>query len=241
MKLIVKDKTKIGYQRLLDLKRANGSYSDVKNDNSKSNYIRDEVLISLLEEQGYICAYCMRQVDLSNATIEHIVGQSYIENGDEVGKKLQIDYDNFLAVCKGNSCKDSLHCDKSRANYQQNRPLFANPLKNFIMQNIKFSEKGAVYYKDFIKIEDISKMRSHTTLDEDANIRYDIQETLNLNCQNLKDRRASIVNSIKKISDNGKQKEKLKKILSTYKNKHDNKYNEFCEVAIKYITKILKD
>jgi len=239
MKLIVKDKTKIGYQRLLNLKRSVGNYSDVKNDKSKGDYIRDEVLTSLLEEQGYICAYCMRQIDLLNATLEHIVGQNYIENGKEVGKKLQIDYDNFLAVCKGDSCKDTLHCDKSRANYQKDRPLFANPLKNTIVQNIKFSDKGAIYYKDFVAIEKISQLKNHTTLDEDSNVRYDLHETLNLNCQSLKDRREAIIKSIKKLSDNGENKDKLRKILSKFESRHGNEYDAFCEVAIKYINKIL--
>ncbi|HUH43038.1 MAG TPA: hypothetical protein VLZ29_07970 [Sulfurimonas sp.] len=237
MKFIVKNKSTKGYQRLLDLKRVNGNYSNVKNDISQSDYIRDEVLTSLLEEQGFICAYCMRQIDLSNSTIEHIIGQNYIENGQELGKENQINYDNFLAVCKGTLCRSQLHCDKNRANYQKERPLFANPLKNIIIQNINFSEKGAVYYKNFIKLEEISKLKNHLISDEDSNIRYDLEVVLNLNCQNLKEKRALIIKAIKKLSDNGRKKEVLKKLLSKYEIKNDNKYSEFCEVVIKYIIK----
>ena len=62
MKLIIKNKTSKGFHRLQKLKRESGTYEDVKNNISKNDYIRDEVLISLLEEQGYLCAYCMKEI-----------------------------------------------------------------------------------------------------------------------------------------------------------------------------------
>lgn len=239
MKFIEKDKTSIGYRKLLELEKHDGTYEDVKNDISKGNYIRDEVLISLLNEQGYICAYCMRDIDLSNATIEHIIGQTYEKNGEAIGKANQIKYNNFLAVCKGDSCNNQLHCDKSRANYQKSRPLFANPLSNRIIQNIKFSETGVIYYKNFSKLDEISKLKKYNELDEDENIKYDLHVVLNLNCQSLKDKRASILKAIKKLSKNATQKDKLKKLLVNYKNKNNEKYEEFSEVVIKYINKVL--
>jgi uncharacterized protein (TIGR02646 family) len=239
MKFIEKDKTGLGYRKLLELEKLDGTYEDVKNDISKENYIRDEVLISLLKEQGYICAYCMREITLSNSTIEHIIGQNYEENGEAIGKVNQIKYDNFLAVCKGDSCKNQLHCDKSRSKYQKNRPLFSNPLSNQIVQNIKFSETGVIYYKKFLELEKIEKLKKHDELDEDDNIRFDLHVVLNLNCQSLKEKRASILKAIKKLSKNGTQKDKLKKLLDNYENKKNDKYEEFCEVVIKYINKVL--
>jgi uncharacterized protein (TIGR02646 family) len=239
MKFIEKEKTGIGYRKLLELEKHDGTYEDVKNDISKENYIRDEVLISLLKEQGYICAYCMREITLSNSTIEHIIGQNYEENGEAIGKANQIKYDNFLAVCKGDSCRNQLHCDKSRAKYQKNRPLFSNPLSNQIVQNIKFSETGVIYYKKFLELEKIEKLKKYDELGEDDNIRFDLHVVLNLNCQSLKEKRASILKAIKKLSKNGAQKDKLKKLLDNYENKKNDKYEEFCEVVIKYINKII--
>ena len=240
MKLIIKNKTSKGFHRLQKLKRESGTYEDVKNNISKNDYIRDEVLISLLEEQGYLCAYCMKEITLKNSSIEHIIGQNYIENNVEIGKENQINYDNFLAVCDGKSCKDNLHCDKNRANYQKDRALFVTPLQNRIMQNIKFSEKGMIYYKEFLEIEEIEKLKNHNELDEDSNIKYDLQEVLNLNCENLKQKRSSLINVLKRLTNNGSNQERVKKELDKYSSKSNSKYKELSQVAIYFLKKKLK-
>lgn len=237
MKFIDKNRNTQGYQRLVDLKRIGGTYEDVKNDVSKSDFIRDEVLTSLLEEQGYICAYCMRKISLSNATIEHIVGQKYVENGINMGSENQINYDNLLAVCEGKSCKDNFHCDKSRAKYQKERQLYANPLINRIIQNIKFAPNGLIYYKDFIKIEEVEELKEHHTLCEESNIRYDIHKVLNLNCQNLKGKREAIIKALKKLTKNWTNQSKIQTELQKYKNKQSDGFAEFCQVAIYVLNK----
>ncbi|WP_041963098.1 hypothetical protein [Sulfurospirillum cavolei] len=238
MKFIVKQRNSLGYRRLLELQKIpDSAYNNVCNNASQNDFIRDEVLTSLLEEQGYLCAYCMQKISLSNATIEHIIGQKYVQNGIELGKQNQINYDNFLAVCEGKSCKDNLHCDKSRSTYQRIRPLFANPLENRIMQNVRFSEKGLIYYKDFIKIETIETLNNHANLDEDSNIRYDIHKVLNLNCQNLKARREAIINALKRLTNNWTKKGRIETELSKYQRKQGNGYIEFCQVAIYFLNK----
>lgn len=240
MKLIVKNKTSNGFHRLQKLKREKGTYEDVKNNVSKSDYIRDEVLISLLEEQGYLCAYCMQKINLGNSTIEHIIGQNYTKDSIELGKENEINYDNLLAVCEGKSCKDNLHCDKSRAKYQKNRPLYSNPLENRIMQNIRFSEKGLIYYKDFLEIEEIEKLKKHDELDEDSNIKYDLHKVLNLNCENLKLKRVYLINALKKFTHNWSSQERIKKELDKYSKKLNNEYEELSQVAIYFLKKKLR-
>jgi|GEM_PF-479349 5-methylcytosine-specific restriction endonuclease McrA len=245
MKFIEKRRNSLGYRRLLELQKIpDSTYDHVSNNVSENDFIRDEVLCSLLEEQGYLCAYCMQKISLSNATIEHIIGQKYVEPDEKekdkinkLGEKNQINYDNFLAVCEGKSCKDSLHCDKSRANYQKERRLFANPLKNKIMQNIKFNSKGLIYYKNFIEIATIETLNNHTNLDEDSNIRYDIHKVLNLNCQNLKVRREAIINALKRLTNNWTKKGRIETELSKYQRKQSDGYIEFCQVAIYFLNK----
>ena len=238
MKFIEKQRNSLGYRRLLELQRdPNSTYANVSNNIPNHDFIRDEVLTSLLEEQGYLCAYCMQKINLSNATIEHIIGQNYVQDGVELGQQNQINYNNFLAVCEGKSCKDNLHCDKSRANYQRIRTLFANPLENRIMQNIRFNSKGLIYYKDFIEIETIKTLNNHADLDEDSNIRYDIHKVLNLNCQNLKARREAIINALKRLTNNWTKKSRIETELSKYQRKQSDGYIEFCQVAIYFLNK----
>ena len=233
MKYILKNKTSKGYKRLIDLNRINGTYEDVKNDKSKDDYIRDEIINSLLEEQDFQCAYCMKSINLKNTFIEHIIGQKYIENRIEIGKQNEINYDNFLAVCDGKSCKDELHCDKSRANYQKERPLFSNPLQKRIMENIKFTNNGFIYYKDFNEISEFNDFKEHDNLDEDSNIKYDIQVVLNLNCNNLKEKREVFIKALKRITNNW-QKDKVRKQYDKY---ITDPKSEFSQVAIYHLKK----
>lgn len=236
MKLIVKNKTSKGFHRLQELKRKSGTYENVKNDVSKNDFIRDEVLTSLLKEQGYLCAYCMQKINQDNATIEHIIGQNYIENSLEIGKENQINYDNLLAVCEGKSCKNDLHCDKSRAKYQKERPLFVSPLENRIMQNIKFTPQGMIFYDQFTAIEEVEKLSDYENLSETENIKYDIQKVLNLNCDNLKQKRINLINALKIFTKDWSNKERIRKKHNEYAS---NPSNEFSQVAIYHLAKKL--
>ena len=61
-------------------------------DNLPSN-VKNDIRESLLKEQGYICAYCMKRIESSDVKIEHYKARNS-EN--------ELDYKNLLAVCKGN-------------------------------------------------------------------------------------------------------------------------------------------
>lgn len=236
MKFITKNKSGKGYIELLKIHKKNGSYKkDVQDDKSKNITIKTDVLQNLLEEQGFICAYCMRKISIENATIEHIIGKSYIdEKGIKVGEKEDTNYDNLLAVCKGNFCQNNLHCDKSRANYQNKRPfLFISPLKEQQMKNIKFSQSGVIYYK-----EPSNKIDTQNEALEDKEIRYDLNKVLNLNCENLIEDREKILTIVKKslIRYNFDKKFILKELDYWQQN---NQYKEFCQVAISELEKYI--
>lgn len=129
------------------------------------------VLNSLLEEQGYICAYCMRRIPDkdSKATIEHIVPQS-------VDPAMALDYRNMLAVCDGNrdARDDSMKtCDAHRGN----TGLTVNPLYPQTLEGIRYRRDGRIYSTD----EEINR---------------DLDAVLNLNCvqRRLPENRKSALN-----------------------------------------------
>lgn len=235
MKLINKNKSTEIYNKLYDMQRKNCKYEDIKNDKSKGIYTKDELLKALLSEQKYLCAYCMRKIDINNASIEHIIGQNYIDkNKENIGEKNQINYDNLLAVCDGKSCKDTLHCDKSRAKYQIAHPILcANPLNKQKMENIKFTLTGSIYYKEYMKLENICDLA-----DEDMRARYDLEKVLNLNCHNLKEKRKILINALKKKTKNWTKKNQIEKLLQNYKSNYE--HNELHQVAIYFLRKNLR-
>ena len=58
-------------KELIEYRRTPGvAYDDLSGD--RKSIIRD----SLLDEQGYICAYCMGKIDNESCTIEHYISQS---------------------------------------------------------------------------------------------------------------------------------------------------------------------
>jgi hypothetical protein len=209
MKHILKNSNSKGAKELIKLKKSGGCYADVSDDKSKGIFTKTILLTSLIEEQNGMCAYRMRSIDIDSATIEHIIGQNYKDENID-GKEYDIEYTNLLAVCEGRYCKDTLHCDKSRANHQRNRPLYTNPLKQ-IIDNIKYSNTGKIYYKEYKEKDDISKLYDHTKTSTDESIQYDIQVVLNLNCKNIKDNRKAIVNALKRHTNNFSNKDKIKR------------------------------
>jgi len=221
MKFIIKKKTGKGYNKLLQIHKRRGCYADTKNDNSKipKITIRTDILEDLLREQGYICAYCMKTISLEKSQIEHIIGQSYIdEEKKEIGKLEDTNYENMLAVCQGNFCEKETHCDSSRSKYQDKRPLLSiSPLNQSDMNSIKFTQSGVVYYGE---------------LDAKTDMNYDLSTVLNLNCTSIQEKRKRIVQAIKfLLSKHEFDKKFANKTLALWKNESlENK--EFCEVAI---------
>jgi len=237
MKLISKKNRGEGYKKLIKIHKNHGSYKDDVCSNDESGVsAKPTVLNDLLEEQGYICAYCMRKIDENSATLEHIIGQNYRdEKGNEIGKEEDTNYLNMLAVCKGNSCINSLHCDKSRAKFQDKRALlFISPLNESQMKNIKFSQSGVIYYKEPDNLIDIQKESL-----KDKEIRYDINSVLNLNCDNLVEQRGRLSKTIRSILIRCKFNKKIiKQKLDNLMN-INGKNEEFCQVAIYELNKYI--
>ncbi len=106
------------------------TYSDMEADEENKG-LKAEILESLLNDQGHLCAYCMRRIPekrelpkgVPPVTIEHWLPQNP-DNKADLGQGL--DYRNMFAVCAGNrgsGDKRSLTCDARRGN----EPLKVNP------------------------------------------------------------------------------------------------------------------
>lgn len=83
----------------------NANFSDCPPD------VKIEIKKSLLENQKYICAYCMQRISLDDMKVEHFLPQSLYPNDD-------LNYQNLFAVCNGNegSKPDRQTCDTKKGN-----------------------------------------------------------------------------------------------------------------------------
>ena len=176
---------------------------------------------SLLQEQGYLCAYCMRRIQLDNVQIEHYIPQHSEDKKDNPA--LTIDYRNMLAVCSGGKEKagafENLTCDQHRGNTS----LTVNPLDQASIDKIKYKANGTIY-------------------SDDAAIEKDLDSTLNLNCpvSYLKENRKAALDTIKKKLHNeypGQKvpKKQLERMLAHFQEMDHGKYTAFVGVIIWYL------
>lgn len=158
---------------LIEKRNGLSDYGDLSSATKKA------VQISLLEEQGYLCAYCMKRITPKHMQIEHYIPQH--PTNREYAPALSIDYHNMLAVCTGNKGSargfDQLTCDQHRGN----RPLAVNPLDMISIEKIKYKSDGTIY-------------------SDDANVELDLNEALNLNCSTalLKQNRKAALDEVKR-------------------------------------------
>jgi uncharacterized protein (TIGR02646 family) len=193
-----------------------------------------ELVDSLLEEQGYICAYCMRRIPCKDRLykrdgktfvftnedhrIEHMLSR---ENHDD--KKL--DYSNMVICCPGHIGNED-HCDRLK----ENRDISFSPLDCNFIATLSYKIDGSI----------VSSNESYNK---------EINEVLNLNTPILKESRKNAWEAVKKelIAQKG-EKPWNKSILFKYINKYSSKTRkdgklkliQYCGVVLYFLQKKLK-
>ena len=174
---------------------------------------------SLLEEQGYLCAYCMSKI-CDKVKIEHYEPRN---------PQNELDYSNLLAVCTGNSAgnqREHQHCDTKKGN----KHLHVNPQNIDHIKQISYRSDGTIYARD------------------NADFNADLNLTLNLNDDYgyLKANRKRALDvlkmNIRKIFANkSADRAYLEKLLNFYGNTDENgKRAGYGGIIIDYLVKYLK-
>ena len=115
----------------------------------------------LLDEQGYLCAYCMRRIPHKhiekkiahdNMKIEHWTSQ---KSQDSIDKKLDITHANMFACCMGNQGQQKRFqtCDTHKGD----DALKINPTDKLHIQTIKYGFDGSITSTDFTFDNDLNK------------------------------------------------------------------------------------
>ena len=187
--------------------------------------VKEAVKESLLNEQGYLCAYCMRRIPESTAEsgmkIEHWDPRNQ-EDGS--GNKRELDYKNMLGVCLGNQgCgnKHMLTCDSSKGN----TPMYLNPCDAKTLESIYYSNNGEIKSDNEV-------------------VKHELNVVLNLNCDDVsfKDNRKKVLLEVKKkINDysEGNNDAYCMKVLEELKHEQG-KQTPFKGIAIWWLEKRLK-
>jgi uncharacterized protein (TIGR02646 family) len=176
---------------------------------------KDDLRKSLLEEQGYICCYCMSRITSEQMKIEHWKPQTKYTS-------LQLDYRNLLGACKGGegSRLQKQHCDTRKGESE----ITVNPIegdKN--CENlIRYRPDGEIYSTD-------------------ESINLDLNKTLNLNLEFLKKNRKVALDVVldqlrKKFPNTTWTANIRQKVINDLSDKDANGYySEYCQIAIWYL------
>ncbi len=195
---------------LIYRKQANACYEDYRD--------KEKLREFLLEEQGYICCYCMQRISAERMKIEHWKPQSQYT-------KLQLDYRNLLAACEGNegNPRQLQHCDTRKGD----KEITINPAdsqKN-CEQYLKYSSNGRIYSDDPIIDNDLNKI-------------------LNLNTQTLINNRQKALNTVIQELTRIKGKKSAWPIqavsqkIQAYETKEKcKKYKPYCQMIVNFLNK----
>ena len=190
-----------------------------------------QLVDSLLEEQGYICAYCMRRIPCKDRLykkdginfvltgedhrIEHILSREKHED-----KKL--DYSNMVICCPGHIGNED-HCDRLKGS----NDITFSPLDQNFIATLSYKTDGEI-------------------VSSNAQYNKEINEVLNLNTKLLKENRKNTWEAVKKelIAQRG-GKPWNKTILSAYIKKYSSlnkqlKMIPYCGVVLYFLQKKLK-
>lgn len=188
----------------------------------------------LLEDQGYLCAYCMRRIsdgNLSDGGLVHMKIEHWLPES-QCSEAEKLDFKNMLAVCMGNAGKpyDCTTCDTHR----QNKYLKINPLDKYLIQKIKYHTRTGEIYSDDAQIND--------DLNNTLNLNYEGPDfSLCLNRRNVLEACLEKMNKKRKDRPGDWNQSVLRKMLGYYESKdNEGKYKEYSGIIIWYLKARLK-
>lgn len=183
---------------------------------------KDAVKKSLLEEQGYLCAYCMSSIGSDRDWWCFEVGIEHYKSQDDCPNE-QLKYENMLAVCKVSEgkCKEEQHCDVSRGK----KPFNINPQNKDHINTLSYSE-GRIS----------SKNQQYNT---------ELNEILGLNRSYLPNNRRETLNQAimllrKYYKESTDRLAAIKKVIHIYDSKDkQGRKKAYCGIVLEYFGRFL--
>lgn len=160
---------------------------------------KDDVREKLLEEQGYLCAYCMRRIDKEHMKIEHWYSEEKLSDVE------RLNYQNMLGACLGH-IEGTKGSDDTCDTHKGKSLIKVNPLDKSTLVHIQYSSATGAIFAD------------------DEDVQQDIDKTLNLNAERhlLKENRKELLNTlITEMRKMQKQGTWNKKVLETTRARYE--------------------
>lgn len=173
---------------------------------------KPELRQALLEEQGYLCAYCMAIIDEDNSKVEHIIPRSTFPD-------LQMTYTNMLICCTGNTDAIS-HCDTLKDDAIYTLDVFSDAFINTISY----------------RSSDAEIQSSNCTYN------HEMENILNLNHRRIKANRLATLNALIRMMPRNKAwtKSQVEAVLNNWETKDNmGKFQAYAGIVIWYLNRKL--
>jgi len=178
---------------------------------------KSEVQDILLEEQGYICAYCNRSIHKGSPEDDHQLRIDHVKPKVKHPNQT-FDYYNLVGCCFGDDRTlppNQQHCDASKKNFEIPVALF--PTNNSCESSLIFTATGEVISQDPVVADAVNTI-------------------LNLNCSKLRKLRKEM---LEPLLQEDIQPDEAKKLAEFYGKTDSGKLKNFCGVIIGYLRPII--
>lgn len=188
---------------------------------------REDIRRQMWEEQRGLCAYCMCRIKApEDVRIEHYSARH--PKSGEYDAANTLDYKSMLGVCYGNSLRPGVkEEDKTCDAHRGNIPLTVDPRDVYSIRKICYTSDGYI-------------------TSEDAEVRTDVEEILNLNCKasSLPENRKNVLiqakREIRKMCGDKSHDTYLAVLEKVYKRYEEQKmFTPYCGIVISWLEKQL--
>lgn len=196
-----------------DFKNTNSREAHYKNDfssdNSDGETRRRKLRKQLVEEQGYICCYCMKKISLNASHIEHFWPQTAFP-------QIDLDYNNMFAPCNGYvTISTDEHCGHKKEDWWEKDMI--SPTETEIEQMFKYSFDGKIH-----------SVPGKST----ANIAQKMITQMGLDSYHLERNRRKAIESSEFFEEEEYSHEDIRDFINYYSNKDNGAYVPYCMAIV---------
>lgn len=213
MRRIQKNKTPVWFENWKkNYEKSTGRKAVYKTDLPERE--RRQLRKELLEEQGYICCYCMKRIDLNHSHLEHFWPKSIFPDKD-------MNYENMLVSCEGEVTGGD-HCGHKKENWYDKDMIIPTDIRIESMFNYTLDGKIIPAHQDNRSVIE-SKMIHEWGLDS-----FHLE----------RNRRMALEQS--EIYDGyDYEEDEIWDIINYYDGKQNGKYIEYCNAIINVLKRVL--
>lgn len=194
-------------------KDTNGREAHYKNDFSSSGNAgkarRKRLREQLMQEQGYICCYCMKKISIENSHIEHFWPKTFFP-------EIDLDYHNMFASCNGDgTLLEDEHCGHKKEDWW--RENMVSPTDAEVEKMFRYSADGRIH----------SVQRRPTT-----NIAQEMIIYMGLDSFHLERNRRQAIEASEYFDEDDYSDDDIRGFIDYYSNKDDGSYVPYCMAIV---------